>query len=125
MRVTLQQSSLQADNWAPGQPDNSQSGQHCLANYFRGGRSSSRFWDDAACQASKQFICSYKPKFDCPAGWSEHRDSCYLVTNILSTWSSALAVCKVGSILTSFPSTSHLRLKTLQPAWSLSTPWRS
>ena len=89
--------SLQAANWAPGQPDNRNNVQHCLAKYFRNSRagSAARFWDDADCEVKKQFICSYDPVFDCPTGWTKYRDSCYLVSNILTTWASAQSICKV------------------------------
>ena len=89
--------SLQAANWAPGQPDNRNNVQHCLAKYFRNSRagSAARFWDDADCEVKKQFVCSYDPVFDCPTGWTKYRDSCYLVSNILTTWASAQSICKV------------------------------
>ena len=88
---------LQVANWSPGQPDNRNNVQHCLAKYFRNAwaGSTSRFWDDADCEVKKQFICSYDPVFDCPPGWSKYRDSCYLVSNILTTWNSAQAICQV------------------------------
>ena len=94
----LSKTRLKSANWAPGQPDNYHGVQHCLAKYFRTTRagSSSKFWDDADCEVKKQFVCSYDPVFDCPQGWRKYRDSCYFVSNILTTWSAAQAICKVS-----------------------------
>ena len=90
------------------------SDQDCLAKYFRnqGGRlrqsryikttcSTSqlqlRFWDDAACESRKQFICGYDPEFSCPQGWTRHPGlgTCYWASNVLTSWSSAVQLCKV------------------------------
>ena len=92
--------SLQEDNWALGEPNNAYGGtQHCLAKYFRGGRGTrnsrtNRFWDDAVCEAKKQFICSYDPQFDCPRGWTKYRDSCFYVSGKMAPWSEARSFCK-------------------------------
>eukprot|EP00092_Neocalanus_flemingeri_P012622 GFUD01013604.1.p1 GENE.GFUD01013604.1~~GFUD01013604.1.p1 ORF type:complete len:435 (+),score=106.74 GFUD01013604.1:103-1407(+) len=94
--------SLQDDNWALGEPNNAYGGtQHCLAKYFRGGRGTrnsrtDRFWDDAVCDAKKQFICSFDPKFDCPRGWTKYRDSCYYVSGVMAPWSEARSLCKTA-----------------------------
>ena len=59
-----------------------------------------RFWDDAACESRKQFICSYEPKFSCPQGWTRHPSlgTCYWASHVLTSWSSAVQLCKVKFI---------------------------
>ena len=89
--------SLQDENWAIGEPNNAYGGtQHCLAKYFRGTRNfiMQRFWDDAVCEAKKQFICTFDPQFDCPRGWVKNRESCYYVSGILAPWREARTFCK-------------------------------
>ena len=43
----------------------------------------------------KQYICSYDPGLDCPAGWVSHQGSCYWVSSILASWLTAQTLCKV------------------------------
>ena len=43
----------------------------------------------------KQYICSYDPGLDCPAGWVSHQGSCYWASSILASWLTAQTLCKV------------------------------
>ena len=47
----------------------------------------------------KQYICSYDPGLDCPAGWVSHQGSCYWASSILASWLTAQTLCKVTNRL--------------------------
>ncbi|XP_076033567.1 macrophage mannose receptor 1-like isoform X2 [Oratosquilla oratoria] len=82
---------LYYENWAPNEPNNHNSGEHC--GEMKTTSSSDGKWMDISCYTYNYYVCKITVR-TCPEGWKYDNKKCYYASNYPDTWSGAQDHCR-------------------------------